>query len=136
MFSWLKYRSNFISRSVRRQKRLWCRLVSRTRLFVKTPLTPRSSAIHKPSGQKVVIEWRDLLDGNLLAGGLMYGRAAWGQRSLHKKSRPSGQKVAIKKITPFDHSMFCLRTLREMKLLRYFQRSLHKKSRPTYQTTP
>ncbi|MBZ6375836.1 MAG: protein kinase [Kocuria palustris] len=47
---------------------------------MKTPLTPRSSAIHKPSGQK----------------------------------------VAIKKITPFDHSMFCLRTLREMKLLRYF----------------
>ena len=28
--------------------------------------------------------------------------------------------MAIKKITPFDHSMFCLRTLREMKLLRYF----------------
>lgn len=37
--------------------------------------------------------------------------------ALHK---PSGQKVAIKKITPFDHSMFCLRTLREMKLLRHF----------------
>ena len=37
--------------------------------------------------------------------------------ALHK---PSGQQVAIKKITPFDHSMFCLRTLREMKLLRYF----------------
>lgn len=37
--------------------------------------------------------------------------------AMHK---PSGQKVAIKKITPFDHSMFCLRTLREMKLLRYF----------------
>ena len=37
--------------------------------------------------------------------------------ALHK---PSGQKVAIKKITPFDHSMFCLRTLREMKLLRNF----------------
>ncbi|RHZ53188.1 hypothetical protein Glove_449g6 [Diversispora epigaea] len=34
--------------------------------------------------------------------------------------KPSGQKVAIKKITPFDHSMFCLRTLREIKLLRYF----------------
>ena len=28
--------------------------------------------------------------------------------------------MAIKKITPFDHSMFCLRTLREMKHLRYF----------------
>lgn len=40
-----------------------------------------------------------------------------GRSALH---RPSGQKVAIKKITPFDHSMFCLRTLREMKLLRYF----------------
>lgn len=37
--------------------------------------------------------------------------------ALHK---PSGQRVAIKKITPFEHSMFCLRTLREMKLLRYF----------------
>ena len=37
--------------------------------------------------------------------------------AIHK---PSSQKVAIKKITPFDHSMFCLRTLREMKLLRYF----------------
>ncbi|KAF5965767.1 mitogen-activated kinase [Fusarium coicis] len=32
----------------------------------------------------------------------------------------SGQKVTIKKTTPFDHSMFCLRTLREMKLLQYF----------------
>lgn len=42
---------------------------------------------------------------------------AFQSSALHK---PSGQKVAIKKITPFDHSMFCLRTLREMKLLRYF----------------
>lgn len=33
--------------------------------------------------------------------------------------RPSGRKVAIKKIAPFDHSMFCLRTLRELKLLKY-----------------
>ncbi|GAA5873844.1 hypothetical protein JCM8547_008618 [Rhodosporidiobolus lusitaniae] len=34
--------------------------------------------------------------------------------------RPSGQKVAIKKIQPMEHSMFALRTLRELKLLRYF----------------
>ena len=33
---------------------------------------------------------------------------------------PSSRKVAIKRITPFDHSMFCLRTLREIKLLRHF----------------
>ncbi|KAG1865748.1 kinase-like domain-containing protein [Suillus tomentosus] len=33
--------------------------------------------------------------------------------------RPSGHKVAIKKIAPFDHSMFCLRTLRELKLLKF-----------------
>ena len=32
----------------------------------------------------------------------------------------SQRHVAIKKITPFDHSMFCLRTLREIKLLRHF----------------
>ncbi|PWN52824.1 Pkinase-domain-containing protein [Violaceomyces palustris] len=35
--------------------------------------------------------------------------------------RSTGQKVAIKKIQPFDHQMFALRTLRELKLLRYFQ---------------
>lgn len=29
--------------------------------------------------------------------------------------------MAIKRITPFDHSMFCLRTLREIKLLRHFR---------------
>jgi mitogen-activated protein kinase 1/3 len=33
--------------------------------------------------------------------------------------RPSGRKVAIKKIAPFDHSMFALRTLRELKLLKF-----------------
>ncbi|KAH0835865.1 kinase-like domain-containing protein [Lanmaoa asiatica] len=35
--------------------------------------------------------------------------------------QPSQRKVAIKRITPFDHSMFCLRTLREIKLLRHFR---------------
>ncbi|KAL7419404.1 mitogen activated protein kinase [Cryptotrichosporon argae] len=34
--------------------------------------------------------------------------------------RPSQTKVAIKKIAPFEHSMFALRTLRELKLLKYF----------------
>lgn len=37
--------------------------------------------------------------------------------ALHVASR---SKVAIKRITPFDHSMFALRTLREIKLLRHF----------------
>ncbi|KAL1917873.1 uncharacterized protein VTP21DRAFT_3707 [Calcarisporiella thermophila] len=47
------------------------------------------------------------------------GEGAYGTvcSAIHK---PTQQKVAIKKITPFDHSMFCLRTLREIKLLRYF----------------
>lgn len=54
--------------------------------------------------------WRNLVDMAGVADELC-------SSAIHK---PSGQKVAIKKITPFDHSMFCLRTLREMKLLRYF----------------
>ena len=33
----------------------------------------------------------------------------------------SGTKVAIKRITPFEHAMFCQRTLREIKLLRHFR---------------
>ncbi len=37
--------------------------------------------------------------------------------AIHK---PTGQKVAIKKIVPFERSMFCLRTLRELKLLKHF----------------
>ena len=59
----------------------------------------------------------------------LYGKPPYGKEDLRQYMlmlrssalhKPSGQKVAIKKITPFDHSMFCLRTLREMKLLRYF----------------
>ena len=42
---------------------------------------------------------------------------AMGSSAIHT---PSQRKVAIKRITPFDHSMFCLRTLREIKLLRHF----------------
>ncbi|ODQ82901.1 hypothetical protein BABINDRAFT_159393 [Babjeviella inositovora NRRL Y-12698] len=34
---------------------------------------------------------------------------------------PSQTKVAIKKIQPFERSMLCLRTLRELKLLNHFQ---------------
>lgn len=33
----------------------------------------------------------------------------------------SATKVAIKRIMPFDHAMFCQRTLREIKLLRHFR---------------
>lgn len=34
--------------------------------------------------------------------------------------RPTNTKVAIKKILPFEKPMFCLRTLREIKLLKHF----------------
>ncbi|KAI9141799.1 putative MAK2 protein [Paraphysoderma sedebokerense] len=49
----------------------------------------------------------------------LIGEGAYGVvcSAIHKQS---GRKVAIKKITPFDHSMFSLRTLREIKILRYF----------------
>ena len=33
----------------------------------------------------------------------------------------SGQKVAIKKISPFDHQTYCQRTLREIKILTRFK---------------
>ncbi|KAL7008043.1 mitogen activated protein kinase [Cystobasidiomycetes sp. EMM_F5] len=47
------------------------------------------------------------------------GEGAYGvvSSAIHN---PTQRRVAIKKITPFDHSMFCLRTLREIKLLRWF----------------
>ncbi|KAF8844044.1 CMGC MAPK protein kinase [Paxillus ammoniavirescens] len=47
------------------------------------------------------------------------GEGAYGTvaAALHK---PSGRQVAIKKILPFEHTLFCLRTLRELKLLKFF----------------
>ncbi|KAI0068416.1 mitogen activated protein kinase [Artomyces pyxidatus] len=50
------------------------------------------------------------------------GEGAYGTvvAALHK---PSGRQVAIKKVLPFEHTLFCLRTLRELKLLRFFSES-------------
>jgi len=47
------------------------------------------------------------------------GEGAYGTvaAALHK---PSGRQVAIKKVLPFDHTLFCIRTLRELKLLKFF----------------
>lgn len=49
----------------------------------------------------------------------MIGEGAYGQvcSAIHK---PTGRMVAIKKIHPFERPMFSARTLREIKLLRYF----------------
>ncbi|KAL8918278.1 MAG: hypothetical protein Q9208_007446 [Pyrenodesmia sp. 3 TL-2023] len=66
------------------------------------------------SSRKISFNVSDQYDIQDVVGEGAYGVVC---SALHK---PSQQKVAIKKITPFDHSMFCLRTLREMKLLRYF----------------
>lgn len=49
----------------------------------------------------------------------MIGEGAYGV-VVSATHRQTGTKVAIKKIAPFDHSMFALRTLRELKLLKYF----------------
>ncbi|KAJ7788576.1 kinase-like domain-containing protein [Mycena olivaceomarginata] len=49
----------------------------------------------------------------------LMGEGSYGQvaAAVHK---PTGRHVAIKKIIPFHHRIFCLRTLRELKLLRFF----------------
>ncbi len=50
----------------------------------------------------------------------LLGEGAYGVvcLALHK---PTGTKVAIKKIQPFERSLFCVRTLREIKLLKHFK---------------
>lgn len=47
------------------------------------------------------------------------GEGAYGVvvAAVHK---PTGREVAIKKVLPFEHTLFCLRTLRELKLLKFF----------------
>lgn len=65
------------------------------------------------------------LAGPVLRSGAAYqvvdviGEGAYGV-VVSATHRQTGTKVAIKKIAPFDHSMFALRTLRELKLLKYF----------------
>ncbi|OCB86133.1 CMGC/MAPK protein kinase [Sanghuangporus baumii] len=51
------------------------------------------------------------------------GEGAYGTvaAALHE---PTGTHVAIKKILPFDHTLFCLRTIRELKLLKFFSQTL------------
>ena len=51
------------------------------------------------------------------------GEGAYGTvvSAVHK---PTGKEVAIKKILPFEHTLFCLRTLRELKLLKFFSERL------------
>lgn len=48
------------------------------------------------------------------------GEGAYGVvcSAVHK---PSGEKVAIKKVVPFDKQLFCVRTAREIKLLNHFR---------------
>lgn len=50
----------------------------------------------------------------------LLGEGAYGVvcLALHK---PTGTKVAIKKIQPFERPLFCVRTLREIKLLKHFK---------------
>jgi len=50
------------------------------------------------------------------------GEGAYGTvaAALHK---PTGREVAIKKVLPFEHTLFCLRTLRELKLLKFFSQA-------------
>ncbi|XP_065197409.1 mitogen-activated protein kinase 1-like [Sycon ciliatum] len=53
-------------------------------------------------------------------GALQYiGEGAYGMVVAATDSS-SGDRVAIKKISPFEHQTYCQRTLREIKILRYF----------------
>jgi len=73
-------------------------------------------AVEKSKSQKPIPKFETGPDYEILyaLGEGAYGTVA---AALHK---PSGSYVAIKKILPFDHTLFCLRTLRELKLLKFF----------------
>ena len=72
-------------------------------------ILPSLCAVSYPSGDDYQI-LRGLGEG-------AYGTVA---AAIHK---PSGREVAIKKVLPFEHTLFCLRTLRELKLLKFFSDS-------------
>ena len=67
----------------------------------------------------ISINWPDILSGDDYQLLHAIGEGAYGTvaAALHK---PTGRQVAIKKVLPFDHTLFCIRTLRELKLLKFF----------------
>lgn len=76
--------------------------------FTRSPASPVSYACCYLLGHEYRIQ--DIL------GEGAYGTVA---AAIHE---PTGTNVAIKKVLPFDHTLFCLRTLRELKLLKFFSR--------------
>ncbi|RXK38026.1 CMGC/MAPK protein kinase [Tremella mesenterica] len=71
-----------------------------------------------PNSTDVKVMFRDITpDYEVLE---VIGEGAYGV-VVSAQHRQFGTKVAIKRINPFDHSMFCQRTLREIKLLKHFE---------------
>ncbi|KDN52389.1 Pkinase-domain-containing protein [Tilletiaria anomala UBC 951] len=85
-----------------------------------TATKSRSSSTSKPSSSKSAPRKVRFNVGSRYRVCDVIGEGAYGVvcSAVH---RATGHKVAIKKIQPFEHQMFALRTLRELKLLRYFQ---------------
>ncbi|SPO25081.1 probable MAP kinase [Ustilago trichophora] len=90
---------------------------SHTNANAATAAAPPQQPVSRHEKQKSAISFRV---GSKYKVCEIIGEGAYGVvcSAIH---RATGQKVAIKKIQPFEHQMFALRTLRELKLLRFFQ---------------
>lgn len=75
---------------------------------------PSTQSLNSSTPRKIAFNVSDVYQIHEVVGEGAYGIVC---SATHK---PTGQKVAIKKIAPFDRALFCLRTLREIKLLRHF----------------
>lgn len=82
--------------------------------FIILFLFPSTVTQHKFMGKKIVFNISSEFQLKALLGEGAYGVVC---SAIHK---PTGEIVAIKKIEPFDKTLFSLRTLREIKLLKHF----------------
>ena len=73
----------------------------------------RCTAVESPSDYQLLIIGEDYQILHVIGEGA-YGTVV---SATHK---PTGRQVAIKKMLPFEHTLFCLRALRELKLLKFF----------------
>lgn len=82
-----------------------------------TTTVRRSLRYHSSAQDSRTVEFEISPDYEL---GDVIGEGAYGvvASGIHV---PSGTRVAVKRIHPFERAMFCLRTLREIKLLRHFR---------------
>ena len=88
------------------------------------PAAPPAQAAAAGTGVQATVRGQVFLVGPRYTDLQYVGEGAYGM-VVSAKDNKSQTKVAIKKISPFEHQTYCQRTLREIKILNRFKSVFH-----------